>query len=180
MDITNLKSWVLINRSAILIFINEKKKRYWITASKNIVTSMYTIMRTLNSKVNKNILEDANDIEIKMIVDDNSPLEKRDMLVMVNNYVEYYDSLGYKPYREIKLVKYNIKCNIAMYKNHAVWRVHAVSGRKLKVLLGVFYTKEEMDLFTQTYYPDNKVTKLVYSDNELTNHWRSEGIFGIS
>lgn len=49
--------------------------------------------------------------------------------------------------------------------------IYLVSKRNDKTLVGMFYTADEAQLFTDTYYPNDKVLDIVYAKNELSKKY---------
>jgi hypothetical protein len=179
-DMLKLNSWLHLNRSGVLLLVNEEKKKFWITAANNMVTSMYVFMSKIDTKVNKDFLTDVNNIEIKILDRDISGLSKSEKLLITTNIAKEMLASGYTEYKKIYTVNYKVKKRIAFYKNKAYWRVHVINGQKTKTLVGVFYEEDECDAFLAKHYPNSQVISLVYSDNQVTKKWIAEGIFGHS
>lgn len=150
--------------------INNETKTLLIFRTTNIVTSLSRILKDYKYS-NLNIVTDFKLIIIENIKD------KNNLWVRYNFYISHYSNAGYAIHNRCKYnIRYKLRKQILadfrMKSNvRALFYVKVVSRRYKEVIVGIFDKVEDMDSFTDTFYPDGLINNITYSSNHLTKEY---------
>ena len=164
MDIKNLLDY---SKPGVWGFFNEKDKRFFISHSNNILAAVSRNISQIQDKSHscRKLIRDLPNLHFILLVGgvDNEGFKNRKLRAA--EVVEAFKAKGYTPYKESTIVSYKLRTVVTSdYKIHVL----LVNKRNDKIVVGVF---DNMDLakgFIDSVYPNNKISKIIYSENNLT------------
>lgn len=152
-----------MNKPGIWAFVNDTDRIVYLSYSKNILSSISRNIKEISDKSHscKKLIRDKSKIQILLI-------EDRCQKAKLGYWVEYYRNNGYTLYRSNN-GEITYKTRVAITTDFLV-HVLLVNKRNDKLVVGVFNTMEDASTFIQKHY-QNKIHKIVYSDNLLTHNY---------
>lgn len=163
----NLQQLQELSVSGVWGFVNHTDRCIFITHSNNILTSVSRNISQIEDKTHtcRRLLQDKSKLEL-VILDTN--LSSKDRRIRVGDWMTYYRFNGYSLYRDSTVVSYKIR--VVITKEYLI-HVLLVNKRNDKIVIGVFNKMELANNFIQSTYPNNKVHKVIYSENSLTKEF---------
>lgn len=177
--VTLINSLNKLNTGGIIGFFNSTSNEMLIVESKNLVSCISRLVQDIfNGTFKSN----------KFIQDWNSGLVDRMEILYTNdpnNYLERYLKVGnlldefkdFKLYKPVKFTRLSVEKKLEKFQNDWVITVNLVNWNST-ILVGVFNHGLEADRFIEDKYPNNKVTKIHYHDNQLTINYLHEILLG--
>jgi hypothetical protein len=170
-----LKNLTELTCSGIWAFVNNKDKRIFISHSNNILSSVSRNISEIKDKSHscRKLLRDFPNLDLLVL---ESHVLPHDRKIKVGKWMDHYRNKGWTLYKDNPPVSYSIKTTISNdYKVHIL----LVNKRNDKLVVGVFPTMDEATQFLSTNYPDNKVHKVIYSENSFTKEFNSRKIIKV-
>lgn len=151
-------------------FFNDKDKRFFISYSNNILSAVSRNISQIQDKTHtcRKLIRDLPHLNFVLLA--RSVQDTKDLKLLAVELSDSFKAKGYTPYNSKLLVSYKLRTVITKdYKIHVL----LVNKRNDKIVVGVFDNIDEAHTFTQSNYPNNKVHKVIYSDNSLTKEFNS-------
>lgn len=151
-------------------FFNDKDKRFFISYSNNILSAVSRNISQIQDKTHtcRKLIRDLPHLNFILLA--RSGQDTKELKLLAVELSDSFKAKGYTPYNSKLLVSYKLRTVITKdYKIHVL----LVNKRNDKIVVGVFDNIDEAHTFTQSSYPNNKVHKVIYSDNSLTKEFNS-------
>ena len=163
-----LQHYISLPKFCIYALICDETKRVLVGYSKNLLTSISRLNQDLETPKYMQLKNDIDKVYIKVL---EVGVQDKDRKIKVNNYVNNYLSLGYTLYCSSNLVKYTVHTEIMTISKNIFLVAFLKDKRCNKIIVGIFKTKNELNKFINTYYPNNVCTGIYYSNNIYTNNY---------
>lgn len=170
-----LKNLTELTCSGIWAFVNDKDKRIFISHSGNILSSVSRNISEIKDKSHscRKLLRDLPHLELIVL---ESGVLPHDRKIKVGEWMDYYRNKGWTLYKDTHPVSYSIRTSISKdYKVHIL----LVNKRNDKLVVGIFPTMDEATQFLSTNYPNNKVHKVIYSENSFTKEFNGRKVIKV-
>lgn len=168
MDI--MKELIMLKQGGIYCFINSDKKKIQIFGSRNIMRNLDENLEIiLKSNEYPELKEDLDNVEFSILETTTNDQEIR---VLLSKWNEYYINEEYKSYKEDGYTKYRLVDSFSMFDNKYYITVELRNKHKSKILIGIFKSHDEALEWKKLHYPNNKIDRLIYCNNELTTKYR--------
>lgn len=178
MLITMFKDIIDLPEQCIYGLVNKSDKKIFIGHTKDLVTALNRIGKDIKSS-NHVLKEDINKLELIIleVIKDDSLLRSRYQF-----YYNQYSNMGYLHYRKYKAMGFYklhvYVLNDVLDDNRCKARVYVSLhyGRSKEVVVGIFDSVPDSDVFINKYYVDkNNISVIIYSSNKLTKEYLSNG-----
>lgn len=164
----NIKNLIDYSKPGIWGFFNEKDKRFFISYSNNILSSVSRNITQIQDKSHscRKLIRDLPHLNLVLFVDD--ALDTKSRKIRTMELINAFISKGYTPYINRTLVSYKLRMVIT---NEYNIHVLLINKRNDKIIVGVFDSINEANSFINSNYPNNKITKIIYSENSLSKEF---------
>jgi hypothetical protein len=152
-------------------FFNDKDKRFFISYSNNILSAVSRNIAQIQDKTHtcRKLIRDLPHLNFILLARSNQ--DTKDLKLLAVELSDSFKAKGYTPYNSKLLVSYKLRTVITTdYKIHVL----LVNKRNDKIVVGVFDNIDDSKSFISINYPNNKITKVIYSDNSLTKEFYNE------
>lgn len=176
---SHVTSLVNGHRAMIYTFVNHADKRIQVYYTLSIFRSLERLQEDLHSVLLKDLKKDIESKKAVFHVHTTYPPGKasqREMKVRHMAIVAHYESLGYKPYKEYnnELAKYTFKHEIRYKKKIPYIVAYLESGRKEKIVVGMFRYFKDFKHWACRHYKKGRVIAVYKHESAITNK-----IFGL-
>lgn len=153
-------------------FLNTKDKRFFISYSNNILSSVSRNIAQIQDKSHtcRKLIRDLPNLQL-VVLQKVDTRDTKTLKLIAMELMEGFKAKGYTPYKNVTLVSYKLRTVITTdYKIHIL----LVNKRNDKIVVGVFDNIDDSESFISINYPNNKITKVIYSDNSLTKEFYNQ------
>ena len=165
----NIKDLLNYSKPGIWGFVNDKDKRFFISYSNNILSSVSRNISQIQDKSHscRKLIRDLPNLQFVLLAGSTSH-DTKDLKILAMELIDGFKAKGYTPYKDVTLVSYKLRTAITKdYKIHVL----LVNKRNDKVVVGVFDNIDDSKSFISNNYPNNKISKVIYSTNSLTKEF---------
>lgn len=172
MDAMKFVDLLHLPRECVYALVCNASKRFLVGYTDNLLSALYRLSKDLETPKYALLKKDINEVEV--VVLEVGVQSKRDKKIRVDKYVSDYLSKGYTQYSPSNLVKYTVHTDVIVHRNTTFLIVYLKDKRCNKVVVGLFKSKNVMDDFVNTYYPNMKCSGIYYADNKYTLRYREK------
>jgi hypothetical protein len=169
-----IKDLLNYSKPGIWGFFNEKDKRFFISHSNNILAAVSRNISQIQDKSHscRKLIRDLPNLNFVMLVQDtDESMSPKNRKIRAQELTQAFIAKGYTSYSNKLVVAYKIRTVIT---TDYLIQVQLVNKRNDKIVVGVFDKLDLAESFISTNYPNNTVSKVIYSDNNLTTLFYKE------
>lgn len=155
----SLETLVGLPKNVVYCFLDSDLRYAQVFSTVSIVQHLGRILEEIESSGEYSVLrERLKDTKIRILEVD---ILETDLKLRQAYWIDLYTKKGYKMYKELTPIRYNLETIVEWEGGRAEYRLYARNKRK-SILLGRFRKKGELEDFLSESYPDGKVYTFLY------------------
>lgn len=161
-------------RSGIYCLLHKRKKKIYITHSKNICTSLSKNIKDIQDNVHiyKQLRKDVKSLEFVILEVLDLDMSLTDIHNRIYNYINIYKQDGYTLYNEkVKLIKNKVTIQIVDYLVHVV-----VGNTRKSTLCGIFDNMEDAVKFKEVLENQEVILPIQATNSETLSYFRLQSL----
>lgn len=159
----DIKQIVALRNSGVYVIINDNKKMCQVFGSRNMLNGLVNLMNNIDTSEYGEMSIHVD--ELTLLVCEYT----EDVKVMCSKWTDHYRNNGYRFYKERYLPHYKVVAEVATVNNEIKCLVVLKNIRKDRIVLGMFNSMDEANIWMNTTYPNGVIDKVVYNDDNYVN-----------